>query len=57
MVRDGTTWSASRAVQAPSQVDDVSQLTVVPSAHGNHIFYIGTGQGKQFKFHHAIDKI
>jgi len=57
VVRDGTTWSASRAVQAPSQVDDVSQLTVVPSAHGNHIFYIGTGQGKQFKFHHAIDKI
>lgn len=57
VIRTGTTWGPSRAVQAPSQVDEVSQITVVPSAKGNHIFYIGSGQGKQFKFHHAIDKI
>ncbi|EAQ91831.1 hypothetical protein CHGG_00066 [Chaetomium globosum CBS 148.51] len=61
VVRDDTVtspaWSSSRAVQAPSQVDDASQITVVPSPKGNHIFYVGVGQGKQFKFHHAIDKI
>jgi hypothetical protein len=57
VVKDGDKWGASRAVSAPSQVDEMSQLTVVPSAKGNHIFYIGSGQGKQFKFHQAIDKI
>ena len=57
LVRNGDKWSDSKSVQAPSQVDDVSQLTVVSSAKGNHVLYIGDGQGKRFRFSHALDKI
>ncbi|KAH6844549.1 hypothetical protein B0I37DRAFT_164909 [Chaetomium sp. MPI-CAGE-AT-0009] len=58
VVWDGKKWGSSRAVShAPSQVDEGSQLTVVPSPAGNHIFYVGAGQSKHFKFSHGIDKI
>jgi hypothetical protein len=56
--RETKAWGdKSRAVNAPSQVDKGSQLTVVPSHAGNHIFYVGRGQSQQFTFRHAIDKI
>ncbi|KAK3290871.1 uncharacterized protein B0H64DRAFT_378199 [Chaetomium fimeti] len=56
IVKDGDKWGSSRACPAPGQVDDASQLTVIPSAKGNHVFYVGDGQGSKFQFHHFIDK-
>ncbi|KAK4152311.1 hypothetical protein C8A00DRAFT_44615 [Chaetomidium leptoderma] len=56
IVNDKGKWKSSVAVQAPSQVDDASQLTVVPAPNGNHVFFVGAGQGNKFKFHHVIDK-
>jgi hypothetical protein len=50
-------WSPSRPVNSPGQVDKISQITVVPSAIGNHIFFVPAGQTNKFRFSHAIDKL